>query len=134
MSLTCYKATVVETIIIGSRDISKKDIIRVKTCPAPTLTQDVEEDKIIKPILILTLNVINPLTEEGEKEYTEYRFLDEDGTVYLSSSDSLYNSLITIIEELVDEERTDFIEEFEFKIIKIKSNNQQGYFYTAMIV
>lgn len=133
MSQTGYKAELKEKIVFGGRDITKKDIIRVKTHPSPVLTQDVDAEKVITPVLIITLHVTNPLTEEGEKEYTEYRILDKDGSVYLTSSESLYNSIISISDELVDDE-TGVFEEFGFKIVRIKSNTQQGHFYLAEIV
>lgn len=129
-----YESKIEEVLNIGDTDLSKKDLIRIKMHPEPTMIQDLPAGTVISPKCIVRVKVHNELIrdENASPDYTEIRILDAGGEIYLTSSENLYNALVDISEELKCED-TDYIDDFDFELRKIKSANQAGDFYTAVI-
>lgn len=91
----------------------------------------IEKGLTFKPVAGVMLNVKNPYTDEGEKEYDVAMIVAEEG-VYKTSSQSFITSLVNIMDDVSDLEAEG--EEWEIMVTEQKSKNNQGSFFLAKIV
>ena len=123
-------------IISSSRELTAKERITLKDfndCTGLDTVVTNENGIIIDPNVIVEVQVHNERAKD-DKDYTTIIILDNDGTKYSTSSNSLRDSIADIMEELKnlsDEDKADL----KIKVFKKPSKNYQGkYFLTATVI
>lgn len=123
------------TITESSREFKGKEAIKLKdTGDAIRLNSainDAENGEVVfTPDAWAVLHIENDNAKEGQdKEYTNYIVLDDKGNKYITGSQSFFQSLKDILDEM---EGID--EEFEIKCYKVPSSNFSGDFLKCSIV
>lgn len=123
-------------IISSSRELTAKERITLKDfndCTGLDTVVTNDNGVIIDPNVIVEVQVHNERAKD-DKDYTTIIILDNDGTKYSTSSNSLRDSIADIMEELKnlsDEDKADL----KIKVFKKPSKNYQGkYFLTATVI
>ena len=123
-------------IISSSRELTAKERITLKDfndCTGLDTVVTNDNGVIIDPNVIVEVQVHNERAKD-DKDYTTIIILDNDGTKYSTSSNSLRDSIAVIMEELKnlsDEDKADL----KIKVFKKPSKNYQGkYFLTATVI
>ena len=123
-------------IISSSRELTAKERITLKDfndCTGLDTVVTNDNGVIIDPNVIVEVQVHNEHAKD-DKDYTTIIILDNDGTKYSTSSNSLRDSIADIMEELKnlsDEDKADL----KIKVFKKPSKNYQGkYFLTATVI
>lgn len=113
-----YKSTVTYT----SQNISKKMEVILKDLTGAeqldALTNEGNEVHI-KPKLYAEISVHNEHSQD--KDYKKYVILDEDGTKYVTGSESFWRSFTEIMEDMAGVD-----EEWELVVTKQPSKNYKG--------
>lgn len=120
-----YKVTIKE-ILMG--DFTAKEKIKIKDTSTAML---LESDMTFKPKKAAILDIHNPHTEEGEKDYEVLMMICEEG-IYRTSSPSFVNSLREILDDLTDLEADG--EDWEIGVASHKSKNNMGDYLKAYII
>ena len=123
-------------IISSSRELTAKERITLKDfndCTGLDTVVTNDNGVIIDPNVIVEVQVHNERAKD-DKDYTTIIILDNDGTKYSTSSNSLRDSIADIMEELKnlsDEDKADL----KIKVFKKPSKNYQGkYFLIATVI
>ena len=120
-----YKA-IVKEILMG--EFTAKEKIKIKDTSTAML---LEAGMTFKPKKAAILNIHNPHTEEGEKDYEVLMLICEEG-IYRTSSPSFTNSLREILDDLTDLEAHG--EDWEIGVASHKSKNNMGDYLKAYII
>lgn len=120
-----YKATVKE-ILMG--EFTAKERIKIKDV---STAMKIEPGLTFKPLKAALLDIHNPHTEEGEKDYEVLMLICEEG-IYRTSSPSFTNSLKEILDDLADLEADG--EDWEIGVASHKSKNNMGDYLKAYII
>lgn len=122
-----YKVTIVES----SKELTAKERIAMKDTSNAIKLDEVtkpEEPFVFTPVFYASIHVDNPNSED--KEYTQYIFVDNDGTKYMTGSKSFFDSFLNIWNEMDGEQ-----EEWSIEVTKHPSKKYSGkFFLTASIV
>lgn len=121
-----YEVTIKES----SKELTAKERIALKdTSDAVKLDEaTTAESLVIKPVAYAILNVVNDKADDPE--YSQYVVIADDGTKYVTGSESFWNSFINIFEEMKDES-----EEWAIKVYRLDSKNYKGkQFITCSII
>ena len=114
----------------SSKELTAKERIALKdTSDAIKLDEATTENSlVIKPVAYAILNVVNDKADDPE--YLQYVVIADDGTKYVTGSESFWNSFINIFEEMKDES-----EEWAIKVYRLDSKNYKGkQFITCSII
>lgn len=116
-----------------SKELDKREKVKLKLLANATLINEMENKSTIKVQYSAVLDVHNEHVRKGEKtDYVVYVFVDADGNMYQTSSESFYKQYKLIEEEMEGE---------EFSIIVLRqksatqksSNGEQAEFLTCDI-
>lgn len=123
-----YKAELVS----ATRELSAKERVAVKMFigaeQLDELTQREENGVLIDIDYVAVVEVYNEKSDN--KNYNKYVYVDKNGTMYISGSETLYRTYEEIAEEMEDEE-----EPWAIKVIRKESTNYKGKdFLTCMLV
>lgn len=119
-------------LVSASRELSAKERVAVKMFigaeKLDELTQRDENGVLIDIDYVAVVEVYNEKSDN--KNYNKYVYVDKDGTMYISGSETLYRTYEEIAEEMEDEE-----EPWAIKVIRKESTNYKGKdFLTCMLV
>ena len=123
-----YSAKVVES----TRELTGKEWVAIKMFTdahqLDEVTQNYEDGVLINVDYVAKVAVHNEKSDN--KDYNKYIYVDKDGTMYISGSETLYRTYQEIAEEMEDED-----EEWAIKVIRKESSNYKGKdFLTCVIV
>lgn len=123
-----YSAKVVE----ATRELTAKERVAIKmftdAYQLDEITQNYEDGVLINVDYVAKVAVHNEKSDN--KDYNKYIYVDKDGTMYVSGSETLYRAYQEIAEEMEDED-----EDWAIKVIRKESTNYKGkYFLTCVIV
>ena len=123
-------------ILSSSRELTAKERITLKDfndCIGLDTVTNETDGIIIDPNVIVEVQVHNERAKD-DKDYSTIIILDNNGTKYSTSSNSLRDSIADIMEELKelsDEDKADL----KIKVFKKPSKNYNGkFFLTATVV
>ena len=118
MENTNYRVTIKET----SRELSPLERVKFKDttdCVKLDAELDNVEAILVKVTAFVVLEVENDKAEN--KAYKNFVLVDENGTRYLTSSQTFFNTFLNIYDELRGCE-----EDWQLKIFKVPSKNYTG--------
>lgn len=123
-----YSAKVVES----TRELTGKERVAIKMFTGAhkldEVTQNYEDGVLINVDYVAKVAVHNEKSDN--KDYNKYIYVDKDGTMYVSGSETLYRAYQEIAEEMEDED-----EDWAIKVIRKESSNYKGKdFLTCVIV
>lgn len=119
-------------LVSATRELSAKERVAVKMFigaeQLDELTQRDENAVLIDIDYVAVVEVYNEKSDN--KNYNKYVYVDKDGTMYISGSETLYRTYQEIAEEMEDEQ-----EPWAIKVIRRESTNYKGKdFLTCMLV
>lgn len=119
-------------LVSATRELSAKERVAVKMFigaeQLDELTQRDENDVLIDIDYVAVVEVYNEKSDN--KNYNKYVYVDKDGTMYISGSETLYRTYEEIAEEMEGEN-----EPWSIKVIRRESTNYKGKdFLTCMLV
>lgn len=119
-------------LVSATRELSAKERVAVKMFigaeQLDELTQRDENDVLIDIDYVAVVEVYNEKSDS--KNYNKYVYVDKDGTMYISGSETLYRTYEEIAEEMEGEN-----EPWSIKVIRRESTNYKGKdFLTCMLV
>lgn len=123
-----YSAKVVES----TRELTGKERVAIKTFAnarqLDVVTQNYEDGVLIDIDYVAKVAVHNEKSDN--KDYNKYIYMDKDGIMYVSGSETLYRAYQEIAEEMENED-----EDWAIKVIRKESSNYKGKdFLTCVIV
>ena len=123
-----YSTSIIET----SKELTKKERVLLKEMNGgqslDLLTMN-DNSIEITPDYYAVVSVHNEKSK-GDKDYTKYVVVDKDGTVYITGSNSFWESFKNIFEEMEGED-----EDYSIKVFSKPSKNYQGKsFITCSII
>lgn len=123
-----YKAQVIE----ASKELTGKEKVALKNfadmIQLDEATKDADAGVLIQVAWTAKVSVHNEKADN--QDYVKYVYVDKDGTMYISGSESLYRQYCDIAEDMEGEE-----EEWGIKVIRKESANYKGKdFLTCVIV
>lgn len=123
-----YSAKVVE----ATRELTGKERVAIKTFAnarqLDVVTQNYEDGVLIDIDYVAKVVVHNEKSDN--KDYNKYIYMDKDGIMYVSGSETLYRAYQEIAEEMENED-----EDWAIKVIRKESSNYKGKdFLTCVIV
>lgn len=115
--MTGYSVSIKTT----SRELSAKERIKLKDTTDAIKLDDITQAEAItiKPSLYAELDIHNEMSDN--KDYKAYVIVDENGTKYVTSSNSFWTSFMDIAIEMENEE-----EDWAIKIYRMPSKNYKG--------
>ena len=124
--------TYVTKLVSATRELSAKERVAVKMFigaeQLDELTQRDENGVLIEIDYVAVVEVYNEKSDN--KNYNKYVYVDKDGTMYISGSETLYRTYEEIAEEMEGEN-----EPWSIKVIRRESTNYKGKdFLTCMLV
>ena len=124
--------TYVAKLVSATRELSAKERVAVKMFigaeQLDELTQRDENGVLIDIDYVAVVEVYNEKSDN--KNYNKYDYVDKDGTMYISGSETLYRTYEEIAEEMEGEN-----EPWSIKVIRRESTNYKGKdFLTCMLV
>lgn len=124
--------TYVTKLVSATRELSAKERVAVKMFigaeQLDELTQRDENGVLIDIDYVAVVEVYNEKSDN--KIYNKYVYVDKDGTMYISGSETLYRTYEEIAEEMEGEN-----EPWSIKVIRRESTNYKGKdFLTCMLV
>lgn len=124
--------TYVAKLVSATRELSAKERVAVKMFigaeQLDELTQRDENGVLIDIDYVAVVEVYNEKSDN--KKYNKYVYVDKDGTMYISGSETLYRTYEEIAEEMEGEN-----EPWSIKVIRRESTNYKGKdFLTCMLV
>lgn len=119
-------------LVSATRELSAKERVAVKMFigaeKLDELTQRNENGVLIDIDYVAVVEVYNEKSDN--KNYNKYVYVDKDGTMYISGSETLYRTYEEIAEEMEGEQ-----EPWSIKVIRMESTNYKGKdFLTCMLV
>ena len=119
-------------LVSATRELSAKERVAVKMFigaeQLDELTQRDENGVLIDIDYVAVVEVYNEKSDN--KNYNKYVYVDKDGTMYISGSETLYRTYEEIAEEMEGEN-----EPWSIKVIRRESTNYKGKdFLTCMLV
>lgn len=119
-------------LVSATRELSAKERVAVKMFigaeQLDELTQRDENAVLIDIDYVAVVEVYNEKSDN--KNYNKYVYVDKDGTMYISGSETLYRTYEEIAEEMEGEN-----EPWSIKVIRRESKNYKGKdFLTCMLV
>jgi hypothetical protein len=119
-------------LVTATRELSAKERVAVKMFigaeQLDELTQRDENGVLIDIDYVAVVEVYNEKSDN--KNYNKYVYVDKDGTMYISGSETLYRTYEEIAEEMEGEN-----EPWSIKVIRRESTNYKGKdFLTCMLV
>lgn len=119
-------------LVSATRELSAKERVAVKMFigaeQLDELTQREENGVLIDIDYVAVIEVYNEKSDN--KNYNKYVYVDKDGTMYISGSETLYRTYEEIAEEMEGEQ-----EPWAIKVIRMESTNYKGKdFLTCMLV
>lgn len=126
------KKTYNAVVINSSKNLSGKEKVALKNfadmVELDNATQETDLGVIIDIDYVATVHVYNEKSDTTE--YDKFVYVDKDGTMYISGSESLYRQYESIAEDMEDEE-----EPWSIKVIRKDSKNYKGkQFLTCVLV
>lgn len=121
-----YSATVIE----ASRELTAREKVKYKdTSDCVKLDEALSGEQgnylVITPTMFVIVEVNNEKSEQ--KTYSQYIIEDEDGTKYITGSDSFFDTFSDIWSDMTDEEGNSIDgEPWQLKIFKKDSKNYKG--------
>lgn len=121
-----YSATVIE----ASRELTPREKVKYKdTSDCVKLDEALSGEQgnylVITPIMFVIVEVNNEKSEQ--KTYSQYIIEDEDGTKYITGSDSFFDTFSDIWSDMTDEDGNSIDgEPWQLKIFKKDSKNYKG--------
>ena len=119
-------------LVSATRELSPKERVAVKMFigaeQLDELTQRDENGVLIDIDYVAVVEVYNEKSDN--KNYNKYVYVDKDGTMYISGSETLYRTYEEIAEEMEG-----VLEPWSIKVIRMESTNYKGKdFLTCMLV
>ncbi len=119
-------------LVSATRELSAKERVAVKMFigveQLDELTKRDENGVLIDIDYVAVVEVYNEKSDN--KNYNKYVYVDKDGTMYISGSETLYRTYEEIAEEMEGEQ-----EPWSIKVIRMESTNYKGKdFLTCMLV
>lgn len=119
-------------LVSATRELSAKERVATKMFigaeQLDELTQRDENAVLIDIDYVAVVEVYNEKSDN--KNYNKYVYVDKDGTMYISGSETLYRTYQEIAEEMEGEN-----EPWSIKVIRRESTNYKGKdFLTCMLV
>lgn len=119
-------------LVSATRELSAKERVAVKmfigAVQLDELTKRDENGVLIDIDYVAVVEVYNEKSDN--KNYNKYVYVDKDGTMYISGSETLYRTYEEIAEEMEGEQ-----EPWSIKVIRMESTNYKGKdFLTCMLV
>lgn len=119
-------------LVSATRELSAKERVAVKMFigaeQLDELTKRDENGVLIDIDYVAVVEVYNEKSDN--KNYNKYVYVDKDGTMYISGSETLYRTYEEIAEEMEGEQ-----EAWSIKVIRMESTNYKGKdFLTCMLV
>lgn len=125
-----YSAKVVD--VIGDKELTGKEKVALKNfadmIQLDEVTQEHEDGVLINVDFVAVIEVHNEKADT--KDYKKQVYVDKDGQMYISGSESLFRQYESIYEDMEDDP-----EEWGIKVIRKESSNYKGKdFLTCVIV
>lgn len=125
-----YSAKVVD--VIGDKELTGKEKVALKNfadmIQLDEVTQEHEDGVLINVDFVAVIEVHNEKADT--KDYKKQVYVDKDGQMYISGSESLFRQYESIYEDMKDDP-----EEWGIKVIRKESSNYKGKdFLTCVIV
>lgn len=119
-------------LVSATRELSPKERVAVKMFTGAEqldeLTQRDENGVLIDIDYVAVVEVYNEKSDN--KNYIKFVYVDKDGSMYISGSETLYRTYEEIAEEMEDSQ-----EQWSIKVIRKESKNYKGKdFLTCMLV
>lgn len=119
-------------LVSATRELSAKERVAVKMFigaeQLDELTKRDENGVLIDIDYVAVVEVYNEKSDN--KNYNKYVYVDKDGTLYISGSETLYRTYEEIAEEMEGEQ-----EPWSIKVIRMGSTNYKGKdFLTCMLI
>lgn len=121
-----YSATVIE----ASRELTPREKVKYKdTSDCVKLDEALSGEQgnylVITPVMFVIVEVNNEKSEQ--KTYSQYIIEDENGTKYITGSDSFFDTFSDIWSDMTDEDGNSIDgEPWQLKIFKKDSKNYKG--------
>ena len=123
--------TFTSTIKESSRELTAKEKVKFKDVSNALRLDEVTETAehvVIAPDFYVVLSIHNEKADN--KDYDQYVIVDKEGTKYVTSSTSFWNSFYDIFSDM---EEVD--EDWEIEVLKKPSTNYKGkYFLTCALL
>lgn len=123
-----YKAKVID----ASKELTGKEKVAIKNFAEMVQLDDATQDSDAGVLINVawTAKVAVHNEKADNPDYVKYVYVDKDGTMYISGSESLYRQYCDIAEDMEGDD-----EEWGIKVIRKESSNYKGKdFLTCVIV
>lgn len=112
-------------IFEGSRDFSPREKLKITDTMTAIRLDSIDSGVEIPVESYARIHVHNPFASE-DVDYDQFVIIAEDGTVFLTGSDSFISSFMRIYDALKGSD-----EKMVIKVSKIPSKNRQGKYFLA---
>lgn len=123
----CYSVKIAES----SMELTKKEQVMYKdTSDCVKFDDQLEvggEALIIKPVGYVVLDIHNEKATPNQ-DYKNYMVIDDDGTKYITGSETFFNNFLDIFSDMQDSE-----EEWSLKVYKKPSKQGNGFITCSVI-
>lgn len=108
-------------IVNCNKELTARERIKLKdTTNAVALDEATEGSSlVISPSIWAELEIHNERNKDGNVDYKKYVIIDEDGTKYVTGSESFWTSFLEIAAEMGEEA-------FDVEVYKVDSKNYKG--------
>ena len=124
-----YEAKIVD----GSREFSKVESLKIKMLSGAIAIDDLLKDSdnpIIEGVTDWAELQIHNENSKQDKDYSKYVVLTENGDMFITGSESFWDSFRTIYDTMNEGEK----ETFSVQVYAVKSTNFAGEFFNCAIV
>lgn len=126
MAEASYKATIVK----ATKELTGKEKVALKNFADMVQLDDATHEAAVLINVDYSAEIEVHNEKSDNKDYKKYVYVDKDGSMYISGSESLYRQYKDICEDMEDSD-----EEWGIKVIRKPSNNFKGKdFLTCVIV
>lgn len=120
-------------IVDGSREFSKVESLKIKMLSGAIAIDDLLKESanpIIEGVTDWAELEIHNENSKQDKDYSKYVIITENGDMYITGSESFWDSFRTIYDTMCDGDK----EIFSIQAYAVKSSNFAGEFFNCAIV
>ena len=120
-------------IVDGSREFSKVESLKIKMLSGAIAIDDLLKESanpIIEGVTDWAELEIHNENSKQDKDYSKYVIITENGDMYITGSESFWDSFRTIYDTMCDGDK----EIFSIQVYAVKSSNFAGEFFNCAIV
>lgn len=132
-----YTSEVVEVFPYrGVNSLTRSEKIKLKTADTIVIGQAIDQNggsfTIENPIYLAIVAIHNPKNKDGDTDYNSYVIVCENGDIYSTSSESAFEGILDIMEEMADDEGNP-VEPYSLMFTKRQSKNNSGKFISVSL-